>query len=105
MATSAYTAGSANLLPNATNANQMLTFTPPSGTYRWVGTNTTNALTVSGLTPSSVVQATVCTDDQQGSGICWLISAAPTANTINFTIAATASVNSLLPISWTVERF
>lgn len=105
MASSAYTVGSANLLPNATNINQTLTYTPLCGTYTWVGTNTTNTLTVAGLSSTSVVQATVAVDDQQGSGICRLISSAPTLNTITFTIAATASVNSTLKICWSIERF
>jgi hypothetical protein len=77
-----------------------------SGIFFWpAGASATAAVTVPGVTATSVVLATVDIDDQQGAGTCWIISSTPTANTITFTLAAASSAASTLRISWMVAKY
>jgi len=77
-----------------------------SGIFNWpAAASATAAVTVPGVTATSVVLATLDIDDQQGPGICWIITSTPSANTITFTLAAASSVNSNLRISWMVAKY
>jgi hypothetical protein len=96
--------------PNQTNvtAGDAL-FNPAtaSGIFSWPnGASLTAAVTVPGVSATSVIMATVSVDDQQGSGICWIISSTPSANTITFTVAAAPTTpNSSLRIDWLVAKY
>jgi hypothetical protein len=78
-----------------------------SGIFTWpaINNSTTATITVPNVKATSVVLATIDVDDQQGSGICWIVTSTPSANTITITLAAAASASSTLRISWMVARY
>jgi hypothetical protein len=96
--------------PNQTNITPTDPFFNPataSGIFSWPdGASLTAAVTVPGVLATSIVMSTVSIDDQQGSGVCWVISSRPTTNTITFTVAsAPTTPNSSLRIDWTVIQY
>ena len=107
MSNSLYSSVGGSPLPTATNQNVTTPFILPAGLYSWVGTATTNTLTLPasiGVNSQTVITASVQVDDQQGSGTCWLISATPGTNTITFTLAASPTASSTLVIAWSVHK-
>ena len=96
--------------PNQTNVtagNALFNPATASGIFTWPnGGSVTAAVTVPGVSATSVVASTVSVDDQQGSGTCWIISSTPSANTITFTVAAAPTTpNSSLRIDWLVAKY
>ena len=104
-----------SVIPNQTNATTGTTlFQPnlPIFNVTWstmttaaVATATLSTSILQYVTPTSVIQATICKDDQAGSGNCWLISSAPGISTITYTIGAASSANSQLPLATSIEQY
>lgn len=99
---SAYT-NQTNITPNDSFFNPATA----SGIFTWPnGASLTAAVTVPGVSATSVVASTVSVDDQQGGGTCWIISSTPSVNTITFTLAAAPTTpNSSLRIDWLVAKY
>jgi len=78
-----------------------------SGTFT-VSTITSNAVStitipVANVTPATTVLSCCSKDDQQGSGITWIISGTPGSNAITFVLASPTSSNSQMAISWGIQ--
>jgi len=68
-------------------------------------TATLSTISCQGLTPNSIIQATVNKDDQSGSGTCWLVSSTPGTNSITYTVGAATTANSQLQLATTIEKY
>jgi len=82
----------------------------PSGIISGVAGSATITLTgITGLTSTSVVQATIQVPDAAGSGqSVWLVSATPssaTGGTITITLATACSSPTALKVAWAVIKF
>ena len=76
----------------------------PTGRFVWPASTITTAVTVPGLTPSSIVFANIAKDDTTTPQTYWLVSTTPSTNTLLVNLAAAPPVPTTLTVDWMVRQ-